>query len=76
MIYRCNVLLENMDLVTDLSAEQKARTTAEAKFLRAIGHFELVRMFANPYGFTGDNSHDGIPLRLADLGRGGTSFPG
>jgi starch-binding outer membrane protein, SusD/RagB family len=64
MIYRCNVLLENMDLVADLSADQKARTTAEAKFLRAIGHFELVRMFANPYGFTPDNSHDGIPLRI------------
>lgn len=64
MIYRCNVLLENMDLVADLSADQKARTTAEAKFLRAVGHFELVRMFANPYGFTSDNSHDGIPLRI------------
>jgi starch-binding outer membrane protein, SusD/RagB family len=64
MIYRCNVLLENMDLVPDLSDDQKARTTAEAKFLRAVGHFELVRMFANPYGFTSDNSHDGIPLRI------------
>jgi starch-binding outer membrane protein, SusD/RagB family len=64
MIYRCNVLLENMDLVKELSADQKARTTAEAKFLRAIGHFELVRMFANPYGYTADNSHDGIPLRI------------
>ena len=64
MIYRCNVLLENMDLVADLSAEQKARTTAEAKFLRAIGHFELVRMFGQPYGYTADNSHLGIPLRI------------
>jgi starch-binding outer membrane protein, SusD/RagB family len=64
MIYRCNVLLENMDLVADLSEEQKARTTAEAKFLRAVGHFELVRMFANPYGFTSGNTHDGIPLRI------------
>lgn len=64
MIYRCNVLLENMGLVSDLSAEQKSRTEAEAKFLRAIGHFELVRMFAQPYGYTPDNSHAGIPLRI------------
>jgi hypothetical protein len=64
MIYRCNVLLENMGLVADLSEEQKVRTEAEAKFLRAIGHFELVRMFAQPYGFTPDNSHVGIPLRI------------
>lgn len=64
MIYRCNVLLENMDLVPDLGDEQQTRTAAEAKFLRAVGHFELVRMFANPYGYTADNSHDGIPLRI------------
>jgi hypothetical protein len=64
MIYRCNVLLENMDLVTALGADQKARTAAEAKFMRAVGHFELVRMFAQPYGYTSDNSHVGIPLRI------------
>jgi starch-binding outer membrane protein, SusD/RagB family len=64
MIYRCNVLLENMDLVADLSADQKARTAAEAKFLRAVGHFELVRLFSQPYGYTTDNSHTGIPLRV------------
>lgn len=64
MIYRCNVLLENMDIVPGLTDEMKTRITAEAKFLRAIGHFELVRMFAQPFGFTADNSHVGIPLRL------------
>lgn len=31
MIYRCNVLLENMDLVAELSADQKARTICRSE---------------------------------------------
>lgn len=64
MIYRCNVLLENTALIEGLETSEKARIEAEAKFLRAIGHFELVRFFGQPYGYTPDNSHLGIPLRL------------
>lgn len=64
MIYRANTLLENVDLIEGLSATEKARIEAEAKFLRAVGHFELVRFFGQPYGYTADNSHLGIPLRL------------
>lgn len=64
MIYRCNVLLENMASVPGMTDGEINRITAEAKFLRALGHFELVRLFAQPYGYTSDNSHPGIPLRL------------
>ncbi len=34
---------------------------AEALFLRALGHFDLCRMFAQDYGFTADASHPGVP---------------
>lgn len=64
VIYRCNVLLEGMDLVEGLTDEDRNRITAEAKFLRGISHFELVRMFGQPFGYTSDNSHNGVPLRL------------
>ena len=64
MIYRCNVLLESFDLISDLSDEDRNRITGEAKFLRAVGHFEMVRMFAQPYGYTPNNDHLGIPLRV------------
>jgi hypothetical protein len=64
MIYRCNSLLENMGIVPGMTDAETQRITAEAKFLRALGHFELVRLFGQPYGFTSDNSHPGIPLRL------------
>ncbi|UQD55828.1 RagB/SusD family nutrient uptake outer membrane protein [Flavobacterium sp. K5-23] len=34
----------------------------EAHILRALAHFDLVRMFAQPYNFTADASHIGIPI--------------
>jgi hypothetical protein len=36
----------------------------EALFIRAAMHYELVRMFAQPSGYTADDSHLGIPIRL------------
>jgi hypothetical protein len=34
----------------------------EAYALRALAHFDLVRMFAQPYNFTADASHIGVPV--------------
>ena len=36
----------------------------ESLFIRGAMHFELVRMFAQPSGYTNDDSHLGIPIRL------------
>lgn len=46
-IYRANLLLEKLEEVEDLTPEFKARTAAEAKFLRAFFYFDLVRFFEN-----------------------------
>lgn len=47
-IYRANLLLQKINSdITGLSAGEKARFTAEAKFLRAYFYFELVRLFRN-----------------------------
>lgn len=35
---------------------------AECKFVRAVANFYLVNFFAQPYGFTADASHLGIPI--------------
>ena len=35
---------------------------AEALFLRALCHFDLCRVFAQPYNYTSDASHLGIPI--------------
>ena len=59
-INRVNNALDNLDL----ASTNKSSIEGQAKFIRAIAHFELVRLYAQPYGFTQDNLHLGIPLRL------------
>src|SRR5882724_5789404 len=54
-IFRANILLQKLPGVT-MDAGEKARFTAEAKALRAIYYFNLVRMFKN------------VPLLLEPLG--------
>ena len=49
-IYRANLYLEKIEGIDDASQSFKARTTGEAKFLRAKFYFDLVRLFGNvPY---------------------------
>ena len=36
----------------------------EAKFIRALVYFHLVNLFAQPYNFTADASHLGVPIQL------------
>jgi len=62
-ILRSNLILENMEQVTEMTAEDSKRMTAEAKFLRAISHFAVVRLFAQPYGYTANNDHPGIAIK-------------
>lgn len=40
------------------------RYRAEALFLRALCHFDLCRVYAQPYNYTTDASHLGIPVLL------------
>ena len=58
-VFRANTLLESID-VEGVTAEEKTRMEAEARFIRALGIFTAVRLFAQPYGYTADNSHLGV----------------
>ena len=44
------------------------RIMGEALFLRALGHFDLCRVYAQPYNYTDDASHVGIPIVLETPG--------
>lgn len=46
-IFRANQILEHIDEVPDLSADQKASYAAEAKFLRGLNYFVLVINFGD-----------------------------
>jgi len=58
--YRANTVLENLGVVTG----RKDDLEGQARFVRAFAHFVAVRLFAQPYGFTPNNDHLGVPLRL------------
>lgn len=62
-IYRCNSLMKNFDLIDGLSDDDRNRMEAEAKFIRAFCHFNVVKIWAQPYGSSPSNSHLGIILR-------------
>lgn len=64
-IYRSNVVIKNFEIVENLDESDRTRLEAEARFIRAICHWGAVKMFARPYGYTADNSHPGVPLRVA-----------
>jgi hypothetical protein len=61
-VLRVNSLLSSFDLIEGLSDEERDRMEAEALFIRAFCFWGAVKMFAQPYGYTADNSHPGIPL--------------
>ena len=64
-IYQANLFLKgfapNASLVSQAKADQYV---GEAKFIRALCYFELVNLWAQPYNFTADASHPGVPLVL------------
>lgn len=48
----------------DVTAQDLNNLKAECLFLRALSHFDLVRTYAQPYCFTADASHLGVPVVL------------
>ncbi len=66
-IYRSNIIINtvenNMFPASDLD---KNNLKGEALFIRALAHFELVRMFAQPYS-NSPQTDPGIPIRIKAL---------
>lgn len=63
IIYNTNTIIANIDNVKDASSVQKNRLMADAYTIRALAHFDLVRVFAQGYNFTPNASHPGITIR-------------
>lgn len=61
VIFQSNLTL---DFLSVANASNKARYEGEAKFLRALAYFDLVRMYAHPYTVADAATLPGIPLRL------------
>jgi starch-binding outer membrane protein, SusD/RagB family len=65
-IYRANNIFENIGQVQDASQLQKNRMLADARMFRAMAHFDLLRVFAQGYGFSADGNHTGITIKPAN----------
>lgn len=66
VISAVNNVMSNLEgkETSDVTAQDLNNLKAECLFLRAISHFDLVRTYAQPYCFTADASHLGVPVVL------------
>lgn len=64
-ILRANTVIENLDNVSGLTENARTRIEAEARFIRALAHFDVVRGWARAYNFTPGNTHNGVAIRLS-----------
>ena len=66
LINRCNLVIEGVtNAISSGIVTQSVGNDyiGQAKFLRAITHFELLNFFSRPYNFTTGATHPGIPYR-------------
>ena len=62
-IYRANTLLENVDNVPGVTPDFAGRVKAESRFIRALNHFMVLRLFAQPYNPNTANTQPGIIVK-------------
>ncbi len=55
----CNLVLKNLELVTE---DRVGRVEGEAKFIRGLVYFELVRLYARTYVDGDPNNNPGVPI--------------
>lgn len=59
---QANIVLANLDVFDD--EDERNRTEGEAKFLRALNYFDLVRLFSKPYDQGANGGQPGVPIIL------------
>ncbi len=59
---QANIVLDNLDVFDD--EDDRATTEGEAKFLRGLAYFDLVRLFAKPYVPGQANTQLAVPIIL------------
>lgn len=74
IINNLNLILENVDALSDASSEEKSQIKAEVLALRAFTHFNLYKIYSQNYTFTDDASHLGIVYNTRSL-KVGIDYP-
>ena len=64
-LYGVNYFLQQLALNTGkTTADLEKQYTGEGEYIRALVYFNLVNLYAQPYNFTADASHPGVPIQL------------
>jgi starch-binding outer membrane protein, SusD/RagB family len=63
-IHTSNLILKHLPDYGNKDLIRVNQIKGQCLFIRAAMHLELVKLFAQPSGFTGDDSHLGVPIRL------------
>ena len=70
IIRACDFIIEDVDKYRAENPAKADDIKGQALALRALAHFKLVNIFAQPYNFTPEGSHPGIPyIVTADISR-------
>lgn len=67
VISGANSIIENIHHATDASDVEKAQAVAEAKAIRALAHFDLTKLYAQPFSYSSNAQHLGIPYLLKNI---------
>ncbi len=62
IINQANIVLGNLDVFED--EDERAQVEGEAKFLRGLAYFDLVRLFSMPYEMGANGGELGVPIVL------------
>lgn len=62
VIARANTVINAESDIPDAVRDDRDQLIGEAYAIRALAHFDLVRAFAQHYGYTASNDHEGIPV--------------
>lgn len=64
LLNNVNNILTGASRLGDSTNPSLRRLEAEGRCLRALAHFDLLRLFARPYSYTPDASHAGVVINL------------
>ncbi|WP_426479551.1 RagB/SusD family nutrient uptake outer membrane protein [Chryseobacterium sp. CBSDS_008] len=70
MINKANIIIEGVTKAANsgvITTAVRDNYLGEMYFLRALAHLELLKHFSQPYNFTADASHPGIPYRVTAI---------
>jgi len=66
-VFRANLIIKYTRDIPGISESEITQLENEARFVRALAHFWVLKAYAQPWGYTSSNNHLGIVIREEPL---------